>query len=272
MSYSDEADLSKFKKVDASSWDGLKDHVFARLVNAKQIPKYNTDIFHGKQEVAFTKWIDLAVTFSVQEKARNNNGKYIMSHMLTSQEIEKYGITNEEALEYAVHNLGNSPRRRVMQFRYFMMHSNGFYPLLDLPHGLLQIGSQKPSETPGVIKDIDFDMESHEEKENILVITTKDRCFGSSLMTVPSILKEVYDRFVGNFYILPMTVHEVLCIREEYATHKGQRERYEVEDDLLEMVEDINDNPQAKWQDILSYKIYYYMGDDGHIVIPISYK
>ena len=35
MNYSDEKDLSNFKKVNTSSWDTIKDNVYIRLMNAK---------------------------------------------------------------------------------------------------------------------------------------------------------------------------------------------------------------------------------------------
>ena len=84
-------------------------------------------------------------------------------------------------------------------------------------------------------------------------------------------LEEVYDRFnQENFYVLPISVHQVMCVRKGYADHDGQKPLYEVEDDLLCMVEGINDNGNKDWKDILSYKIYYYLGDDGKRLFPIT--
>ena len=46
MNYSDEKDLSNFKKVNTSSWNTIKDNVYLRLMNAKYI----------KDAIGETRW------------------------------------------------------------------------------------------------------------------------------------------------------------------------------------------------------------------------
>lgn len=270
MGYREEADLGKFKKVDTSSWEGFKESVFIRLINSKHIQKYAKDIYHNENQIVYSKWMDLAVTFSVQETVRENNEKILVSHILTEWDLEQYGIQKEDIMKQALLNMATSRKRRIMQFRYFTVHDNQMYPIFEMPQGMkMQIGGA--NNTPsGFVNDVDFNFETEHEQENILIITYKNGYFGASLLCVPSILNEVYERFNENYYILPMSTHQLMCVRNTYASHKGQRPTYEVEDDLLSMVEDINDRKDVCWKDILTYKIYYYAGDDGHVVIPVN--
>ena len=56
----------------------------------------------------------------------------------------------------------------------------------------------------------------------------------------------------------------------DYVSHDGQKPVKYIEDDLLDFIEEFNDTQNKTWKDILSYKLYYYMGDDGHVIVPIS--
>lgn len=260
--YSDEKDYTKFKKVDASSWATLRDNVYIRLVNKKCIPRYNEDI-------AFFNWIDLAATFSVQEVIRQKEGKVTLSHMLTKQELEGLDITIEDARVDVMNIMGNSRKRRVLTFRDFSMQDAMFYPVMNMPpHMMMQIGGK--GEPQGFMQDVEYDFESNKKTENVLIVTNQNNCLGSGYICIPSMMMDVYDRFQENYYIVPMSVHQCMCIRQSYASKKGKKPTYETEDDLLQMVEDFNDRENSSWKDILTYKLYYYIGDDGHVIVPIN--
>lgn len=254
MKYSNETDLSNFKKINSLSWDELKDKILIRLVNGKTIDKYGKDI-------AYTKYLDLEITYTVQE-VKNET---VLSHMLTNQEIKEMGVSLDEVQLAAFHNTGSDRKRRIFTFKESVLKDNPMFPVMSMPKGYMGVGDS--GQTPGYIEDVD--MESGQE--NVLVITNRLSAFGSSYMIIPSMLEEVYDRFnQENFYVLPISVHQVMCVRKGYADHDGQKPLYEVEDDLLCMVEGINDNGNKDWKDILSYKIYYYLGDDGKRLFPIT--
>jgi hypothetical protein len=249
MKYSDEKDMQNFKKVDVSSWDGIKDSVFVRLINNRYLDQYGKDIVYIKK-------MDLAMVFSVQEKVKD----VILSYLLTNKDLENMGVELSTVKEIAVHNSSHDRKRRIMTFKENVIMSNLMYPVLQIPKGMMMgAGGNSPSEC-GIIQDVD----EANGCDNILILCNKHNAFGSSYMVLPSVLDEVYNRFnQENFYIIPLSIHQVMCIRSGYATHDNEKPRYEVEDDLLDMIEQFNDTNNKSWKNILSYKIYYYYGDDG---------
>lgn len=249
MKYNDEKDLQNFKKLNTASWDTVKDSVFVRLMNEKYVSKYN-------ENIAYVKFLDLAMTFSVQEKSNDT----ILSHMITKDDLSKWNVDLETVQHIAKHNTEYDRKKRIMTFKQSALKNNIMYPLLQVPQGLtMGVGGNSAAEC-GIIQDVD----EQTGNNNIIVLCNKYDVFGAAYMTIPEVLEEVWSRFNGeNFYIIPLSVHQVICVRNNYVTHDNEKPVYEVEDDLLDMIESFNDSNNKSWKDILSYKIYYYFGNDG---------
>ena len=263
MIYSDEKDLHNFKKVNASSWDTMKDNIYFRLMNAKYISSYNEDI-------AFVKKIDLAITFSVQEIITENSKKKMLSHMLTNQELEDMNVDINTVYQDALENTAQNRKRRIMTFREYTIMNSLMYPMLTIPRNMMMSSGGENSESCGILEDVTYDHENDTTTENILIVTNKNNIFGACYMAVPDILEEIYNRFGENFYIIPLSIHCLMCVRSNYVTKDNTKPLYEVEDDILDTVEEFNDTHNKSWKDILSYKAYYYFGDDGKFILPIS--
>lgn len=249
MKYSDEKDMQNFKKVNTSSWDDLKDNLFVRLINERYLSQYGDDIAH-------VKMMDLVMVFSVQEKIKDT----MLSYLLTNEDLKNMNVEPYTAMTFAMHNSSNDRKRRIMTFKESTLKNNLMYPVLQIPKGMMMGAGGHSMADCGIIQDTD------EEKEcdNILILCNKHDTFGASYMVLPSILDEVYARFnEENFYIIPLSIHQVMCVRLGYASRNGEKPSYEVEDDLLDMIEAFNDTNNKSWKNILSYKIYYYYGDDG---------
>lgn len=249
MQYTDELNMQNFK-LNTSSWDTIKDNVFVRLVNQKYLNQYGENVAH-------VNFLDLAIVFSVQEKVKGT----MISHMLTEDELKTFNVTTEEAKKTAMYNTGTDRKRRVMTFKESILKNNPMYPVLTIPQGMtMSIGGRNNQGEPGVMQDTD----DAKQCDNVLILCNKHDTFGSSYMAIPEILEEVYERFnQENFYIVPLSIHQVMCVRSGYASHEGTKPHYEVDDDMLDMIEAFNDGNNRSWKDILSYKIYYYFGDDG---------
>lgn len=244
MKYVDETDLEKFTKVNTSSWDTMKDNVFIRLINEKYLNKYGNNIAHAD-------FLDLSVVFAVQEKSRDT----ITSHILTKEELKKLNIDTKEVQKTAFENTSNDRKKRILTFKEDIVKNQVMYPILSIPKNA-NVGVEECS---GFIND------TNEDCDNVLMLSNKYGIFGSSYMVVPEILYQIYERFGNeNFYIIPMSVHQLMCIRSGYVSHDGKKPFYEVEDDLLDMVEEFNDHSSKTWEDVLSYRVYYYHGDDGN--------
>ena len=253
MKYTDELDLQNFKKVNTASWEGMKDNVFVRLINKKYLSSYG--------DIAYVPFMDLAITFSVQEK---NKGS-IVSHLLTNEELENMNISVSEAKQVALKNTTNDRKRRLLTMKESTIKDDMMYPILQIPEGMMIGAGGKGPQSCGIIVD------TEENRDNVLILCNKDGAFGASYMTVFSVLNEIYERFgCENFYIVPLSVHEIMCIRVGYVTHEGEKPLQEVEDDLLTMIESFNDSSNNSWKNILTYKIYLYYGDDGNKLFLIN--
>ena len=255
MKYSDEIDMQNFKKIDTSSWDTLKDNVYVRLINRKYINKYDENIVHEP-------FMDLALTFSIQEK----NKDIVMSHLLTKEDLKNLNVSTEEVKNVALHNTTYDRKKRVMTFKENTFKNNPMYPVLSVPQNMHMGVNTNRSSDFAMIQDVD----SETGEENILMLGNKADIFGASYIASKEILEEIYHRFDENFYIIPLSVHQVMCVRTSYASQNGEKPSYEVDEDLLDMIESFNDDNNKSWKDILSYKIYYYLGDDGKRLFVIQ--
>lgn len=249
MRYTNESNMDNFKKVNCSSWETLKNNVYLRLVNIKTTDKFG-------QDIAYQKYLDLAITFSVQEKSSQS----MLTHMLTNTELENLGVSIEDVYKEALNNTKNDRKRRVITFKESTLKNNVMYPVLTIPNEMsFATGGTSVSDC-GFIEDVN----PKDNTKNILMLCNKYDIFGAAYMIVPDILEEIYEKFdYENFYIIPLSVHMVMCVKSSYVTQNGDKSVYEAEDDLLDMIEAFNDQNNKTWQDILSYKIYYYIGDDG---------
>lgn len=246
--------LEGFKKADTSSWETLQQSIYVRIMNEKYLEYYNPDIAHSK-------FMDLVYTVAVQEHDR----ECFRSHMLTNQELKEYDVSFDDILVQAMNNSSHDRNKRLMRMRdSLMMRENPISPLcVSIPKDMpLMVGKGQP----GIIRDIDED-----DNENVLVVRNSKGPLGSAYGFLQSTLDEVYERFnKTNFYILPMSVDEVMFVSEKYATHNHSIPQEYVEDDLLDMIECNNDAKDSDWKNVLSYRIYYYLGDDGKRVFPIK--
>lgn len=253
MKYRDEKDIQEFKKVNTDSWDTVKDDVFVRFVNTKCVDRYNDDI-------AKTKFMDLSMTFAINEVI----GGSMISHMLTNKEIEQYGVTIDTVKAKAVENSTNDRRKRIISFKESILRTNPMHAILRISDMPMMMGTNQ--QNGGILEDID-----ENGNPNILMVMNSVDAFGASYAFLPKVLNDIYERFdYSNFYLLPLSVHSVMCIKNSYATRNGEKTTREAEEDLLDLVLHMNDNTNKSWKDILSYRIYYFIGDDGKVIVPIK--
>jgi hypothetical protein len=206
--------------------------------------------------------LDLAMVFAVQEKIKDDLKVYYLS----KKDIKRYNVSEDVLQITAVRNTENNRKKRLVLLSDNIAMSNMLYPIsTKAPGASMGLSNQNGGPTLGILQD------KTDDKENILVVTNKSAPFGAQYMLLPSVLDEVYKRFdYENFYILPMSRHQAWYIRRGYATQDETKPWRYVEDDLLDMIEEYNDTQNKSWQDILSYKIYYYIGDDGKLIVPIN--
>ena len=88
------------------------------------------------------------------------------------------------------------------------------------------------------------------------VLTNQKKTFGAICIRYPGMLKELSEKFGGDFYILPSSVHECILVPADETVSR---------DILKEMVTDINQT-QVEPQEILANQAYLYSRTLNQIV------
>ncbi len=83
------------------------------------------------------------------------------------------------------------------------------------------------------------------------VLTNEDKTFGAASLAFPESLEDVKKTLGEDFYILPSSIHEVLCMRESACDSIS---------DLENMVKSVN-STEVEEKDFLSNSIFYYDGN-----------
>lgn len=250
MLYNDVNSISELKN--SVSWNDIKDDIHLRLVNSKILGDYGEDI-------VARKFNDLSVCLSLQKKTNDT----VQSYILKEHDIKELGINTDDMFMQGMYNMSHDGEVRIMTLKEFLMRGYQMDALAKVSKMPIPV-SNTPMSQLGLIYDIEED-----GTENILCICSRKEVFGASYIICPDVLKEVYARFHENFYVFFISVHEAMCVRHGYVTNDCGRTDTMAEMDLAGMVERINDQPDKEWKDILSYKLYYYYGDDGERMIPV---
>ena len=82
------------------------------------------------------------------------------------------------------------------------------------------------------------------------VLSTEDNHDGASLIACPEILKKIYDKLGGRYYILPLSVHQLLIVSK-----RDEAEKDALHKTILDM-----DNGKPRDRDWLSDNIYEFDG------------
>lgn len=238
-----EVDLSSFTRFDVDNWDQLKQHITYKLINTKSfnLQDNNENIIHENK-------MDLTLVYSVSELSSDR--KYVLYYSLTKDDLKKFGKTEEEVYEIAKDNVQNDRHRRLRTFKEDHIAREVLYPIMRFPEGAMLQGNGANA----LIED------SSDTCDNILTITNKYNVYGSSYMFDFNVLREVKARMRSNFYIIPLSVHQLMFVSENYVLQN--KDRFEVEDDLFDMIYEIN-SKNKNAEDILTYRMYHYSTEDG---------
>ena len=243
-----EVSLDNFKRFDASNWDELKKRISYKLVNKK--------VFHAQEDIddlVYEDCMDLSKVYIVTELSQDR--KHILSYMLHKQDLERFDKDANELCLQVYSNYLRDKHKRIKTLKEDVLSHEVLFPLMQNFDKASLNGSNM------LIQD------SNGYRDNILFITNKYNVFGTSYMLDETTLNEIYDRMQCDFYIIPMSIHQFMCVSKDYVTQN--KDAYEAEDDLLDMLYELNENNKDA-EDILSYKIYLYLHDDGNILFPIK--
>ena len=172
MEYSDETDLSNYKKVNTDTWDDIKDYIMLREINTKYLEEYGNNI-------ACKKFLDISLTLSLQEKQEK-----MLSYVLTEEDLKKYNVSFDEAFKIAKDNSLSDRKRRILPLREYMIQSELLYPLANIISNA-KIGF---GDGAGVLEDIDTEY----GMDNIVVLCNRTDTFGATYMCIPEVLDAIH--------------------------------------------------------------------------------
>jgi hypothetical protein len=243
-----ELSLDNFQRFDVNNWDELKERIPYKLVSNR--------VFHASDNIdniVYEDCLDLSKVYIVTELSQDRNN--ILSYVLKKQDLEKFNKDMNDLHKQMNINLSRDRIKRIHTIKDDALSREILYPLLKKRDIVALNGANILIE------------ESTDYKDNVLFVTNKYHVFGTSYMTDPNTLQEIYNRMGNDFYIIPTSVHQFMCVSKNYVTKN--KDMYEAEDDLLDMLYKINSENKSL-EDILSYKIYQYIHDDGQVLLPIK--
>lgn len=214
----------KAKKYVRKEW--IADHLFVRLINRERNKVFLED-------AVYRNVLDLAAVFYVLTE---DGEEGIKSYCLPVNVWEQLNLGTVE--EYFPKVLENTQR----------LFPEQMYCLTEGMQELLEQGE------PGdVIK-----LRTLEEKEllrdkTLYVLSNRRKICGAATVLYPDILKQIGEQFLGDYYIVPSSIHEVLLLK---ATEEEEEVR------LNEIVHEVNES-HVEPEEVLSNHVYYYAREEA---------
>ena len=260
--YKEVTSMREFDMFDGT-FESIKDNLFMRLFNKRNLP-LNKEL----DTVPHIVYADLALTFSIEERTYFDKIKGIRSYLITNEDMNVLGINEETLKQIATQNIIDKNSVRIETINQHIIRNHVFSPLTRIPDNATSMMHIEGPEKKKVnlFEGNQFGtipiMYPSERTKDVLLISNRTQTFASVNFIMPSVLEKVYEEFEENFYIVPTSIHELVCIRQGYATDDGIKPEKQVIEDLKDMVEQINDVIHQNTANILSYNIYYHMHDD----------
>lgn len=97
------------------------------------------------------------------------------------------------------------------------------------------------------------------EKTNLIFATNKEMCYGASVICYPGALKSISEKLDGSFYIMPSSIHEILCHPDADVSAE----------ELRNLVQQVNQETVAE-EEQLTNSVYYYNAENGELSIAAA--
>ncbi len=210
-----------------TDYEATKDKIIPRIVNREA----NEERLKGMPHTDVGN--DLAVTYHV-ELGNDESGQ--MSVAVSNQMMESYGVSVGELHEQACQNMQSSPAK--------------FETIVETLANLMIPGYDEMSFEEKAAARESFDMPD----PGMYVLTNESKVFGAAEMLDPATMDTITEQ-VGEFYILPSSVHEVLIVPKRDDMNLS---------DLENMVQEVNATQVAP-NEVLSDHVYEYDSETKEI-------
>lgn len=263
--------MSNYKEYDCienfdifdGTFKSIKNNLFMRLFNKDNLP-----LDRKLDEIPYIKYSDLVITFSIEQRTYFDGNTGVFSYMITNKDIEIFQTNINELKEIAIKNILDKNSARIETINQHVIRSHVFSPLTRIPDNMpTMINLEGPNNRNSLFGTNSFGsipiINSNDNLKNVLVLSNRTKTFAPINLIFSEVLDKLYEEFENeNFYIVPSSVHELICIKDSFATENGNKNEKHVIEDLEDMVEKINDLVHKNASDILSYNIYYHIHDD----------
>ncbi len=214
-----------------SSFVNAKDRLFIKLINEEKNREMLQDIPHRMVQ-------DLAIVYALHLK---DEFDFSGTVTVTNTLLQMWGIDEETLYTQA---MLNTPR----------VSPAILCPLLEMMESLLPT-AQFLNVPPMDISEYDFDgftikIDNGNDMQ-LYIVTNKAKLFGAASLLLPQVMEKIGE-FLGSFYVLPSSIHEVLVIPASSAMETSE---------LIGMVRQINETELLP-EEVLSDNIYLYDKDE----------
>lgn len=204
--------LDKLEAIDLNSFEGVKERLSVQILNTERNQSQLPVIAHRKIPET-----DLAVVYRVEISKDNN---LFESVKVTNKMLEVWKISEEQLYQAA---LGQTVEKYP-----FSVSDTGQFIFQKEPVAYQLPDTLKPG--------------------RLYCLTNMNFVNGAAAILYPDLLKTIADRFEGNYFILPCSIHEVLLLKDD-----GEASV----EDLELMVRSANEESVPE-VDILSDHVYAY--------------
>lgn len=210
-----------------SSFVNAKDRLFIKLINEEKNREMLQDIPHRIVQ-------DLAIVYALHLK---DEFDFSGTVTVTNTLLQMWGIDEETLYTQAILN---TPR----------VSPAILCPLQEMMESLLPT-AQFLNAPPMDISEYHFDgftiKIDNGNDMPLYIVTNKAKLFGAASLLLPQVMEKIGE-FLGNFYILPSSIHESIIVPASCALEASE---------LIHMVRQVNET-NIDPEEILSDNIYYY--------------
>lgn len=201
-----------------SRYNLIRDKITMNVVNKER----NKELL---EKIPHKTWKDLAIIYKV---ILDETDEGTATVTITNKHLEMWNIDAEDLHRRAILNKSTISPTKIIP--------------------MMQLLNQMMMQEMGISEMEEGELEEMEDNLPMYVLTNKKKSYGAAAMFDKDALKNLANKLESNLYILPSSVHEIICIPEE----EGMDPLY-----IREMVKEVNMTSVSE-EEYLSDNIYYY--------------
>lgn len=209
---------------DFMDFEKIKNKIMFKLINYERNQ-------NGLQSMPHKRFLDLAIVFYVLWE---ESSEHSMTSVVRDSQLELWNIDVDALYNIAYENTMSKLSVEISSMRDIV------YSIYKEMKGKGKLDSKM---------ECDILDEMSEQTYPMYIITNNRKLLGAISILYDSVLKYFYEKFGGEYYILPSSIHEVIVIPKIEMTI----------DEIKKMVIEINEN-ELDYLEILSDNVYSYDG------------